>query len=589
MSLVPPAVQTASAAGDRATRAGARARWLVLACYLLGAVVLTVRLWADPAGRMQASDPHDVDLFAWFMRYAATAVSHGRLPSLVTTSLNAPQGVSVMWNTSLLLPGVLLAPVTLLAGPQVSLTIVLTLGYAGSAASLFGVLRRWGASVPAAALGGAVYGFSPALVNSGFGHYQLAPAVLPPLMIDALLRIVTGRGSAVRAGAWLGLLAAAQVFIGEELLVDTALAGALLVAVLAAQRPRAAADRARALVPGLATAAAVMALISGYALWVQIRGPLHEHSLLLSSWPGDLVSFVVPPGQLLIHTPASAALANNFQPGGASEYLGYLGVPLLLVLPALMIGFRRDPKVRAAGLTFALLELCSLGGGTLVIGQFHIPGYLLPWHWLQDLPGIAQVMPDRFAILADGAAAALLAFSIDRARSAAPQAQRWRRYAPAAVIALAIVPLIPTPFQTSPVAPTPAGWQAAFGRLRLNPDAPVLTVPVPILRCTLPMRWQADTGVPGSLIGGYFLGPDQTGQATFTPGPTLIAARYLDDLWHGGSSSASATAQLRSELAYWRPAAIVAVTSRGSRLERVLAGLVGPPTFGVKSVLVWRL
>jgi hypothetical protein len=128
------------------------------------------------------------------------------------------------------------------------------------------VLRRWGAGVRAAALGGAVYGFSPALRNSGLGHYHLAFAVLPPLMIDALLRIVTGRGSAVRAGAWLGLLAAAQVFIGEELLVDTALAGALLLAVLAAERPRAALFRASAAAAGLAMAAAVMTLICGYAL-----------------------------------------------------------------------------------------------------------------------------------------------------------------------------------------------------------------------------------------------------------------------------------------------------------------------------------
>src|SRR5215813_8575835 len=434
MRLVPPAVEAASAADDRVSHAETTTRWLVLSCYLLGAAALTARLWADPAGLVQAGDLHDVDLFAWFMRYAAAAVSHGRLPALVTTALNAPQGVSVMWNTSLLLPGVLLAPVTLLAGPQASLTVFLTLSYAGSAASLFLVLRRWGASVSAAALGGAVYGFSPALQNSGLGHYHLAFAVLPPLMIDALLRIVTGRGSAVRAGAWLGLLAAAQVFIGEELLVDTALAGVLLVAVLAAQRPRAALHRARALAAGLATAAAVMAPICGHALWVQIRGPLREHSILLGSWPGDLASYVVPTGQQLIHTPASAALADSFQPGGTSEYLGYLGA-LLAVLLAAMIRFWRDPKVRAAAVTFVLLELCSLGGGTLVIYGFRYPGDLLPWHWLQGLPGLAQVMPNRFAILADGAAAALLALSLDRARSAAPQARRWRRHAPAAVTA----------------------------------------------------------------------------------------------------------------------------------------------------------
>jgi hypothetical protein len=134
---------------------------------------------------MQRGNAQDVNLFAWFLRYSAKAVAHGHLPALVTTALNAPRGVNMMWNTSFLLPGILLTPVTLLGGPQVSLTIVLTLSIAGSAASLYFVLRRWGASLSAAALGGAVYGFSPALLNSGIGHYHLVLAVLPPLINDA--------------------------------------------------------------------------------------------------------------------------------------------------------------------------------------------------------------------------------------------------------------------------------------------------------------------------------------------------------------------------------------------------------------------
>ena len=165
---------------DQPDRARPRASWLVLGCYLLGAMALTARLWADPAGRMPAGNPHDVDLFAWYMRYTATAIAHGHLPSLVTTALNAPRGVNMMWQAFSPLLGILLTPVTLLAGPQVSLTVLLTLSFAGSAASLFWVLRRWGASVTAAALGGALYGFSPALINSGFGHYHLVFAVLPP-------------------------------------------------------------------------------------------------------------------------------------------------------------------------------------------------------------------------------------------------------------------------------------------------------------------------------------------------------------------------------------------------------------------------
>ena len=186
MSAVPTAVAPSPVAERPPPRAGTGAQWLIVGCYLLGAVAVTWRLWADPAGRMQAGDLQDVNLFAWFLRYSATAVAHGHLPALVTTALNAPRGVNMMWQTSFLLPGMLLTPVTLLAGPQVSLTIVLTLSIAGSAASLFWVLRRWGASVTGAALGGAVYGFSPAMLNSGTGHYQLIVAVLPPLITIAV-------------------------------------------------------------------------------------------------------------------------------------------------------------------------------------------------------------------------------------------------------------------------------------------------------------------------------------------------------------------------------------------------------------------
>ena len=235
MSVVQPTVESSrepEPAGQRG-RSWPRAQWLVLALYLLGALALTARLWLDPAGRAQTQDINDVNQVTWFIRYTAVSISHFHLPALVTTGMNPPHGVNLMWNTSILLPGILLTPITLLAGPQVSLTVALTLGLAGSAASLFWVLRRWGASTLAAGLGGALYGFSPALVASGIGHYHLVLAMLPPLLVHLLLRIVTGQGRPVRAGLWLGLLIAAQLFIGEEALIDTVIAGLILVVVLA--------------------------------------------------------------------------------------------------------------------------------------------------------------------------------------------------------------------------------------------------------------------------------------------------------------------------------------------------------------------
>ena len=389
----PPAAEAPRGGGEAAGVApGWWWPWLVVCCYLAGAVAVTARLWVDPASRAQVGGSNDVDLFAWFVRYAATAVAHGQLPALVTSAMNAPQGVNVMWNTSFLLPGVLLAPLTLLAGPQVSLTVALTAGFAGSAASLFWVLRRWGAGLGAAALGGAVYGFSPALVASGAGHYHLQFAVLPPLIIDAALRLLTGRSRAVRGGVWLGLLCAAQLFTGEELLVYTVVAAVILAATVAVSHPRAVPARTRGAASGLAVAVLVFLLVDGYALWVQFAGPLTEHSKLGGSLTGNLSWFVTPSAALWFHTTASAAEAASQQL--AAEYVSYLGWPLIGMLVVCAVVFWRDVRVRAAAVTCAVLELCALGGGSLRVGGgVTWPGRLLPWHWLQGLPGLAQVLP----------------------------------------------------------------------------------------------------------------------------------------------------------------------------------------------------
>ena len=566
----------------RRPRIRAHAQRLVLCGYVLSAVALTWRLWADPAGRAQVGDAQDVTLFAWFMRYEATAVAHAHLPALVTAAMNPPQGVSLMWNTSLLLPGVLLAPVTLLAGPQVTLTTVLTLGFAGSAAALFWVLRRWGASMAAAALGGAVYGFSPALLNSGLGHYHLQFAVLPPLIIDALLRLLTGRGRAALSGAWLGVLAAAQLYTGEELLTDTAMAAVVLTVALVASHPRAVRDRARGWAFGMGMSILMFLTLCGRALWQQFEGPLREHYVAHTTHYTSYLSahpfvFVTPPGDLLLHTAGSAATAAGY-PAHLPEYLAYLGWPLLAVLVVAAVWGWRDPRIRICAVTFAALELLSLGDA------YH------------GLPVLSELIPDRLAILADGAAAGLLAFALDRARAAATARATagpepgppWGHLATAAAV-LAVLPLIPLPYQTAPVASVPGGWAAAFARLRLAPDARVLVVPIPYSKFTQAMRWQASAGAPGTLIGGFFLGPNQNGTAKVSPGPATADALDLDPLWAGRRPEARRSlAQLRADLESWRPAAVALVLRRHSRVRQVLTRLLGPPSFRSGRVLVWR-
>ena len=103
------------------------------------------------------------------------------------------------------------------------------------------------------------------------------------------------------------------------------------------------------------------------------------------------------------------------------------------------------------------------------------------------------MLPWRFAILADGAAAALLVFALDRAWAAVPRdadqearpawtqrAAWWPRAAFTAVAVLAVLPLVPLPYKAAPVPQPPAGWSATFataatprGRAGSHPAVPI--------------------------------------------------------------------------------------------------------------------
>jgi hypothetical protein len=580
VSLAPPEVET-SRADDRRLRSPAWAGWLVVLGYLAAAFAVTARLWKDPASRLQAVvDTRDIDLMSWYMRYSATAVSHGHLPALISTAMNSPHGISMLWNTSLLLPGIVLAPVTLLAGPQTTLTVVLTLSFAGSAASLFFVLRRWDAGLIPAALGGLVYGFSPAMIDAGFSHYHLVFAIFPPLMIHAVLRIITGRGRPVWQGIWLGLLIAGQFFTGEELLVDTVVAAAVLVVVVAVSRPRSVLPRVKGTVIGLAAAAVVAIGTCGHALWLQFHGPFSETGSPweVSTYYAHPAAFITPPSTLLFHTAASAASAATIYQTNLTEYLAYLGIPLMVVLVAGTLLCWRDLRVRAAAVTCVVLELFTLGANHS----------FLPWHFLQHLPGFTDLLANRLAFLADAAAAAVLAFALDQVRRKAPRPSDWRGQVATAVAVLAIVPLIPRPYQASDVTPVPAGWQAAFTRLHLPANATVLVIPIPYQKNTDVLRWQAETGEPTSLAGGYWIGPNKHGQASEYGDQLPNASRALDSVWLGRKwPPAPSPGEFGTILAAWPPAAVVAV-STNLRIDLLLIKYLGRPTFGVGKILVWR-
>ncbi|MDA8324042.1 MAG: hypothetical protein M0030_30110, partial [Actinomycetota bacterium] len=476
-----------------------------------------------------------------------------------------------------------------------------------------------------AAVAGAIYGFSPALVQSAVGHYNLQFAVLPPLLVDAGLRLFLApegpgrarsatRRESVRAGLRLGLLAAAQLFLAEELLATSAATGALVLAGLAVARParlRAGlrdwlAERSlpardllrRAAIPaaGAAVAAVVALLIAGVALGTQFAGPLTQHGspFLVDYYKNDLTVFTDPSSYVLLHSPGSA-LAAAWLPGGAPEQLGYLGWPMIIVLAVVTVLFWRDRRIRVLAVVAGLLELLSLGAHPEIHGitAHHVT---LPWQWVQGLPLVGLALPDRLSIFADGLIAVIIAILLERAAN-----RGVRSWLAAAVVAGAIVPLIPAPLQAAPVPRVPSGWAATFTALRLRPGARVLIVPIPNSGLTNAMRWQATAGTNISIIGGYFLGPAWNGQAYVDGNGARPTASYLDALWLAGPNGHSApyaqatpvarpaAAVVRADLAFWRPAAVVAEAGPGTALGRYLISVFGRPSVENGSIMAWRM
>jgi hypothetical protein len=593
---------------------------VILALYIVGGFFVTATMWVHPTGLRQSGDPQDVNQATWFLRYTATAIEHFRLPALSTMAMNAPHSVNLMWNTSLLLPGIVVTPVTALFGPQVGLTSLLVIGFAGSAASMYYVLRRWQASQVAAFLGGGLYGFSPALVDSGIGHYSLVLAILPPLIVDRVLRLVTasgteprqwrrvlrvipvpGRDTALRNGIWIGLLVAAQLFVSEELLVDTVIATVILLVVLALCRPREVLSRIPPLLVGLVTGGVIALVLSARALWVQFHGvSAHAGATVVINYQGHRTNlgtlpyaFINPSSLVLLHTHATGRIA-NYYPQPLPEYLAYLGVPLIIVLLAAIAYFWNYLPIRVAGITCILLEWLGMGAEPIRSGTFTLPTWLLPWGGLQHLPLLDAMVPDRLCILADVGAAAVLAFSLDLARSGkvAPFSN-WRNGSLIAtgIAVIALLPIVPAPYGVTTTGSLPAGYAATFKALHLPSDARVLLAPFPYAGTSQVMRWQAETGYPATMIGGDFIKPDQpgrtgrAGRAGMTP-----TSYYIDYLYNPalGNPALPPQAQIQSDLASWKPNAVVAAVSPSSTLGKFLVGLFGQPDTRIGQVLGWK-
>jgi hypothetical protein len=561
---------------------------LLVPCgYLLLAAAM-FRFWnLAPFTNTLGGGHGDPAVFLWMLRWAPFAVEHGHNP-FVTGYLNAPQGVNLLWNTSILLPGLLLAPITLLVGPVAALNSLLALGPALSAFAAYVAIRRW---VPghAAALGGLVYGFSP-YMRGHSGHVNLTLAILPPLLlllVDDIL--VRQQRRAWVAGSLLGAVAATQLLTGEELLATTALTALVVLVVLVLCWPTRAWAHAPHALRGLGVAALTCLALTALPLFLQFAGPWRytgPASGATGRLVSDLTGFVVPGPLQALGTPAATQLLQR-QPSNYAEQTAYLGLPLILVAVATAVRWWARPVIRVAALAALSTAVLSMGSRMWVAGQrTSIP---LPWAAVDQLPLLDSVIPGRLSLYTTLFIGFLLAWFVQHAgRSFAGQRGRWTQALVATVVILAIVPLVPRPIRTRPVQVPAFFTGPAVSRVPAGSVA--LAVPIPKRGRTTPMLWHALAGLRFKMVGGYFLGPDRSGRASFGAWPSTTWTT-LDQVGRGGPMpvlDARRCGQIRSEFSRWQVRTVILGHRHPhDRLAPFLTDLLNRPPESVDGVLVW--
>ena len=127
--------------------------------------------------------------------------------------------------------------------PLVVGNLLMVIGMPVSAAAAYIVLRKWHVWLPAAAIGGLAYGFSPYMVGQGLAHPAFLFMPLPPFFAMTIVSILQGSGPRRRLGNQLGLLMVAQYLIWPEVLA-TIMVIALFGIAFAAIRNRTAIRKA---------------------------------------------------------------------------------------------------------------------------------------------------------------------------------------------------------------------------------------------------------------------------------------------------------------------------------------------------------
>ncbi|MEU8713692.1 dolichyl-phosphate beta-glucosyltransferase [Streptomyces sp. NPDC048663] len=558
---------------------------LVPVLFLVLSVALYSGRFFDPGHRYLTDSLQDQNQWEWFFAVTADNLAHLRNP-FFSDLQNFPDGVNLMANTVMLGVSVPFAPLTLLAGPAVSLSVCMALGLAGTAVAWYWLLvKRVVRHRGAAFLGAALAAFAPPMVSHANAHPNFVILFMIPLIIDRALRLAAGT-RVRRDGIVLGLMAAYQVFLGEEPFLLAALGMVLFAVAYAAVRPRVARESWRPLGRGLLIAGAVCLPLVAYPLYWQFSGPQSYHSVLhgdnAGNSPLSLIAF--SERSMLFGDPARA----NELSLNPTEQNAFYGWPLVLLAFAVAVRLWSRPLVKALAFTSVAAAVLSMGP------KIRIPltdtVYSGPWALVRKLPLFESVIEGRVAMICAPALGVLLALALEEVLGA--RRARTQYFGLLAVV-LAVLPIVPTPLKSAPRTPVPEFVASGMWKSYVGRGESLVPLPLPDPGSAEALHWQTAADLGFKLPGGYFNGPYGQDRIGIYGAVPRFTSDMLRDVRYTGKVPVIGKnwrAQARKDFAYWKAGVlVVAPQPNDDKLREAVAALTGKPGRWTGGVWVWDL
>lgn len=559
----------------------------IMATFTVAAIYVMSNLWSDLQSGYLFNAGRDQAMWEWFFADTAHALAQFRSP-LFSDLQNYPLGVNLMANTAMFGISIPLAPITLIFGPTATYAIGLTAGLGGTAIAWYWAFSRHvltGVSVRskiAAAVGAGFCGFAPAMISHANGHPNFVAFFVLPFIFLQVVRISNGKRP-VRDGIVLGLLVAWQIFLGEEPLLIFTMSAMVFGAAYALPDLAKSRQAIKRAMPGLVIGGAVTLLITAVPLWSQFFGPASYDGVSHGQAGNDTAALTTFPTESVAGDPEGAEFRMN-----PTEENAYFGWPLVLLLLGATMWLWRIRLTRAAAAVIVVMGVLSLGSELTIDGDK--TGITLPWKLLADLPLFESVLESRFAMGAIPAIGLLLTLGTYRAFVELRGPRRTAAGVWLVALAVAMIPLIPTPIDADQRSATPAFITSGSWENYVS-DGTLVTVPVASAEDARALSWQVDADFGFPIAGGYFVGPDSKTRAGIYGAESRPTSTLLVNAKQTGKVpliDVGTRANALTDLRYWHADVLVLPRFSGDdALRHTVDELVGFDAKRVDDVWVW--